>query len=686
MSLLALASLRWYASAGGRCLEPMLLETPLPASMLAVDNKPRWFDPMLEFKLEEPRPAADTLPMLIVLPGADGSAITAWMQYPELALDYELHALRIPPGDRSSHEDLVELVSNEVASSAADGSREVFLLGESLGTGVAIDVALDSPHLLAGLLLVSPATGWNEKWTYSILKWRGSTLVSDDGAWPAVLRFLVTLSSYELLDANQIFSTFRRVLTGETSHLLQGEARNEYAWRVVKDLPARLALDSAAVRHRVSWAEPTFAAGRRANELTVPTLCVAGTADLRVPAESEVRRIKREAPDGLVRCVLVDGAGHAGVTDDRLNLRAEMAAWREARGTSSGQVRQQPKRTPSKFLTSEEYDDDGVPRRSRKPLQHLQQHAPEAGAVFADIGKGVGVAAKDYSKVTAALAVTCYSIALRRLEQNVPEALAVFANIGKGVGAACREYCKLAAAMVIAGFRLAAARATALRAWVRAAVSSAEEWPAVGGTGGPHRMSGPYPPAAAREQWEAPAGWAKPTKPVSSWYDKGERLTPPVKSWYDTGIRLAPTGWPSFIKPEPMLAAPTMLAQAMAERTASVQTAAEPMATESMEAAVKRMDQAAVALKVAALKREGEAVVTRRAEISAALKVARALKISPKEEVLVGKVVPVSAFATHEGEESESAAAEPAAATAATAFAVVTTAAAPAGFEWGMTL
>ena len=101
---------------------------------------------------------------------------------------------------------------------------------------------------------------------------------------------------------------------------------------------------------------------------------------------------------------------------------------------------------------------------------------------------------------------------------------------------------------------------------------------------------------------------------------------------------------------------------------------------------VTRRAEISAALKVAALKREGEAVVTRRAEISAALKVARALKISPKEEVLVGKVVPVSPFATHEGEESESAAAEPAAATAATAFAVVTTAAAPAGFEWGMTL
>ena len=64
--------------------------------------------------------------------------------------------------------------------------------------------------------------------------------------------------------------------------------------------------------------------------LEVPTLLVAGTADLRVPAEAEARRIVAAAPEG--RCVLhlVEGAGHAGVTDDRLDLRAVMREWRRA--------------------------------------------------------------------------------------------------------------------------------------------------------------------------------------------------------------------------------------------------------------------------------------------------------------------------------------------------------------------
>ena len=71
---------------------------------------PRWFCPLTEFSLDEPRPPADTLPLLLVLPGLDGSGITAFTQYPELSLEYELKVLTIAADDRSSFASLVELV------------------------------------------------------------------------------------------------------------------------------------------------------------------------------------------------------------------------------------------------------------------------------------------------------------------------------------------------------------------------------------------------------------------------------------------------------------------------------------------------------------------------------------------------------------------------------------------------
>jgi hypothetical protein len=61
---------------------------------------------------------------------------------------------------------------------------------------------------------------------------------------------------------------------------------------------------------------------------------------------------------------------------------------------------------------------------------------------------------------------------------------------------------------------------------VREAVASMpKEWPALGGSGAFHPMRGPWPKAPAREQWTPPPGWIKPSKPVTSWYDRGDRLT-----------------------------------------------------------------------------------------------------------------------------------------------------------------
>ena len=61
---------------------------------------------------------------------------------------------------------------------------------------------------------------------------------------------------------------------------------------------------------------------------------------------------------------------------------------------------------------------------------------------------------------------------------------------------------------------------------LKAPRAGAEQWPALGGGGAWHPMRGPWPKAAAREQWVPPLGWTPPTKPVLSWYDLGVRLAP----------------------------------------------------------------------------------------------------------------------------------------------------------------
>ena len=258
--------------------------------------------------------------------------MTAWMQYPELGEAYDLRCLVLPANCRGSYEDWVNTAVEEVEKAAlrAEASRllkkverPVFVLGESMGAGVALDVAARSR--VAGAVLVSPATGWDR----TALGGARERLIRLPDP---VLALIIALSSYQLLDRGQLDTTLRRIATGETSPLLEGEDREAYAWRVVGELPQRLALPASACRHRMrEWVDPSIKAGSATAlaKQTAPLLIVAGTADLRVPAEEEARRIQKEAPPRcLPRLHLVEGAGHAGATDDRLDLRAVMDAWR----------------------------------------------------------------------------------------------------------------------------------------------------------------------------------------------------------------------------------------------------------------------------------------------------------------------------------------------------------------------
>ena len=51
-----------------------------------------------------------------------------------------------------------------------------------------------------------------------------------------------------------------------------------------------------------------------------------------------------------------------------------------------------------------------------------------------------------------------------------------------------------------------------------------KKYPLRGGQPTWHPKRGPWPRDPPRELWKPPKGWSKPTKPVTSWYDRGDRL------------------------------------------------------------------------------------------------------------------------------------------------------------------
>jgi hypothetical protein len=56
-----------------------------------------------------------------VAAGLEGSGLTAFVQYPELSGLFELRCLSIPNGDRSTFQDLVALVRQQLRVSALMG-------------------------------------------------------------------------------------------------------------------------------------------------------------------------------------------------------------------------------------------------------------------------------------------------------------------------------------------------------------------------------------------------------------------------------------------------------------------------------------------------------------------------------------------------------------------------------------
>ena len=114
----------------------------------------------------------------------------------------------LPANCRGSYEDWVNTAVEEVEKAAlrAEASRllkkverPVFVLGESMGAGVALDVAARS-STVAGTILVSPATGWDR----TALGGARSKLVRLPDP---VLALIIALSSYQVLDRGQLDTT-----------------------------------------------------------------------------------------------------------------------------------------------------------------------------------------------------------------------------------------------------------------------------------------------------------------------------------------------------------------------------------------------------------------------------------------------------------------------------------------------
>ena len=158
--------------------------------------------------------------------------------------------------------------------------------------------------------------------------------------------------------------------------------------------------------------------------------------------------------------------------------------------------------------------------------------------------------------------------AAESLKEQLPVILGALALGGGGVYAYQQKKDDGPSAAAVARPKKAAAPATkppAARSSKAASTPSGSSWGLNGRrTVSPHRMSGTMPKPKPRQAWKPPKGWTPPKKPVQSWYDRGDRLTPPSpppappeappppakkKTWADTFFWASQTASPSSPAP-----------------------------------------------------------------------------------------------------------------------------------------
>lgn len=310
-------------------------------------------------------------PLLLYLPGFDGTWISPFLQFPELSTIFDVRCLTVGMNDRSTFQelkqDVVDYIYTELqivkkietdasarqnattsknvhtttseksnkgnffsnlfgGKQTTDGSRGVYLMGESFGGILASEVAVTllKEHNLEdrvkGLAVINAATCYDRSrfaseamkithlppllYPFGLMKIL--PLFMDEHAWPQLLLMLQSKALPSVIDS---------------------EEREAFMGRVAFSLPAKLKfMPQETLEWRLTqWLEVGCAlVACRLDELSrlknFRTLIVAGEKDMTLPSIAEAERLSSILPNCHVH--VVEGAGHANTCGSRVDLAA----------------------------------------------------------------------------------------------------------------------------------------------------------------------------------------------------------------------------------------------------------------------------------------------------------------------------------------------------------------------------
>lgn len=220
-------------------------------------------------------------PLFVFLPGMDGTGQLLRSQTKGLETAFDVRALVIPPDDLNNWEELTVLVVNLIEDELKKGApRSVYLCGESFGGCLAIKVALKAPHLFERIILINPASSFNQR---PLLRC-GAQLNR------LIPEFLQGVSALVLLP---FLSNLPRTAPRDRRALLEA----------MQSVPAKIA------NWRISLLTEFDVDETQLRRLSQPVLVIAGAADQLLPSVQEAERLVNYLPDA--KMVILSNSGHA---------------------------------------------------------------------------------------------------------------------------------------------------------------------------------------------------------------------------------------------------------------------------------------------------------------------------------------------------------------------------------------
>lgn len=266
-------------------------------------------------------------PILLYLPGLDGTFLCPFLQFPELGTIFDVRCMTVAPTDRSTFQQLTERTIEYIRqeSTTPTKQRPIYLMGESFGGILALHVASQIPQQLAGLALINPATSYPQ----SKLAQQGPAVAKLPWwQYPAGL-----LQLLPLFTDDYSFEQLLLILRAQAlPSVIDDALREAYLGRVACSLPLVLLTPSTLDWRLHQWLQQGCTATRFVSDIHhLRTLIVVGEKDETLPSVAEAMRLAEiwsnsssSSSSCCCRIHVVPGAGHASTCGSRVDLAALM--------------------------------------------------------------------------------------------------------------------------------------------------------------------------------------------------------------------------------------------------------------------------------------------------------------------------------------------------------------------------